>query len=288
MIFTLGVFVVAILAALLAWGRLGDHLKVVGPTKDNYRGLPIFSASGIILIAVEALVVANVYWGFSASIYGSHALAVLCLVAIFGLLGWIDDTKAQSLAGGFEGHIRASLTQRSMTTGLMKLVGGVVVAFFAVWIADISEGLVELTRGAAIVALGANLLNLFDRAPARSSKISLLWFLLLFVPILVWGDIYSMLHLVWAAGVVGASIGLAPSELLERHMQGDTGVNPTGAVLGFCTLLVSGNLVQWGVLVILALLNLLSEKVSFSSVIERNALLSRIDRAGLRPRGIKS
>ncbi len=97
-----------------------------------------------------------------------------------------------------------------------------------------------------------------------------------------------MLHLVWAAGVVGASIGLAPSELLERHMQGDTGVNPTGAVLGFCTLLVSGNLVQWGVLVILALLNLLSEKVSFSSVIERNALLSRIDRAGLRPRGIKS
>ena len=72
-VFTLGVFVVAILAALLAWGRLGDHLKVVGPTKDNYRGLPIFSASGIILIAVEALVVANVYW-VSVHRYMAHML----------------------------------------------------------------------------------------------------------------------------------------------------------------------------------------------------------------------
>ena len=46
-----------------------------------------------------------------------------------------------------------------MTTGLMKLVGGVVVAFFAVWIADISEGLVELTRGAAMDAARAGFLD---------------------------------------------------------------------------------------------------------------------------------
>jgi len=151
-----------------------------------------------------------------------------------------------------------------------------------VLIADISDGLVEMTRCAAIVALSANLLNLFDRAPARSSKISFLWFIILLVSVLIWGDSYSAVHLVWAAGVVGASVGLMPAELIERHMQGDTGVNATGALLGFSTVLVSASTVQWVVLVVLAGFNLASEQTSFSQVIADNALLSRVDRAGTR------
>ena len=65
-------------------------------------------------------------------------------------------------------------------------------------------------------------------------------------------------------------------------MQGDTGVNVTGALLGFSTFMVSAPVVQWVVLAVLASLNLASERMSFSEVIASNPLLSRIDEAGVR------
>ncbi|MEC7874585.1 MAG: hypothetical protein VX823_08925, partial [Actinomycetota bacterium] len=170
------------------------------------------------------------------------------------------------------------------STGVLKLVGGVLVSFGAVLIADVSDGLVGLARSAAIVALGANLLNLLDRAPARSSKVAMFSFITLFVATAVWGNSDSVLNLVWAAGVVGASVGLAPSELMERHMQGDTGVNTTGAVLAFSVVLVGSSLVQWIALVVLAGLNLVSERTSFSEVIAGNAALDRLDRMGAQHR----
>ena len=282
MVLTIGVFLIAAVAALLAWGRLGSALTIPSLQKENYRGALIFAVSGIFVVALEVIIVVNLYWGFRPSLHGSHVVAVLVLVITFGLLGWVDDTRGGNSVGGFKGHLRSVVSERVVSTGLVKLVGGVLVSLAAVLIADISDGLVEMTRCAAIVALSANLLNLFDRAPARSSKISFLWFIILLVSVLIWGDSYSAVHLVWAAGVVGASVGLMPAELIERHMQGDTGVNATGALLGFSTVLVSASTVQWVVLVVLAGFNLASEQTSFSQVIADNALLSRVDRAGTR------
>ena len=279
-ILTLGVFVVGLIAALLAWGRLGSVLKSPGLQKQNYRGVSIFGISGIFVVALEVLIIGNLYWGFRPSLYGSHVIAVLLLVLVFGTLGFFDDIKSENAGGGFEGHLGLAVSERAVTTGLVKLVGGVLVSLAAVFIADIDAGLVGLTRGAAIVALSANLLNLFDRAPARSSKVSLLWFAALLVSVFIWGDSYAGVHLVWAAGVVGISTGLMPSELIERHMQGDTGVNATGAILGFCTVLVSTSTIQWIVLALLAGFNLASERTSFSQVIADNPLLSRLDRVG--------
>tara|TARA_Y100001936_G_C15937427_1_gene592820 strand:- start:666 stop:875 length:210 start_codon:yes stop_codon:yes gene_type:complete len=65
-------------------------------------------------------------------------------------------------------------------------------------------------------------------------------------------------------------------------MQGDTGVNVTGALLGFSTFMVSTAVIQWVAVAALALLNLASERTSFSEVIAANPLLSRIDEAGIR------
>ena len=271
MILTIGTFIVALVAALLAWGRTGPYLVNWGLRKDNYRGQSLFAVSGIIVVAIEVIVVVNLYWGFNASLSGSHAVAVL-----------MDDAGAKESGGGFRGHIASSYSEHAITTGLLKLLGGVAVSIGAVLVADITEGLVELTRGAAIVALSANLLNLFDRAPARSTKVSCLWFLVLLISVSIWGDSYAPIHLVWAAGVVGATTGLAPSELMERHMQGDTGVNVTGALLGFSTVLVSTTLIQWLLLAALAALNLASERTSFSQVIAANAFLRRLDQAGTR------
>ena len=280
MVLTFGVFVVGLVAALLAWGRLGSAIAAPGLQKQNYRHISVFGVSGILLVALEVLIVGNLYWGFRSSLYGSHVVAVLLLVLVFGALGFLDDVKKEGSGGGFEGHLRSAISEGAVTTGLMKLVGGVLVSLIAIFVADISNGLVGLTRGAAIVALSANLLNLFDRAPARSSKVSLLWFVVLLVSVSIWGDPYAAIHLVWAAGVVGISMGLMPSELIERHMQGDTGVNTTGAILGFCTVLVSAPTIQWIVLAVLAGFNLASERTSFSQVIADNPFLSRLDGLG--------
>ena len=174
MVLTIGVFLIAAVAALLAWGRLGSALTIPSLQKENYRGALIFAVSGIFVVALEVIIVVNLYWGFRPSLHGSHVVAVLVLVLTFGLLGWVDDTRGGNSVGGFKGHLRSVVSERVVSTGLVKLVGGVLVSLAAVLIADISDGLVEMTRCAAIVALSANLLNLFDRAPARSSKISIL------------------------------------------------------------------------------------------------------------------
>tara|TARA_B100002049_G_scaffold237057_1_gene225888 strand:- start:32 stop:892 length:861 start_codon:yes stop_codon:yes gene_type:complete len=283
-ILTIGTFLVALVGALLCWGRLGLSLSKPQWEKENYRGRLVVGVSGVFIVLIEILIIGNLYWGFSDSLDGTHAVAVLILVAAFGLLGWVDDTRAEETGGGFRGHLGSVISDGVLSTGILKLVGGILVSFGAVLLADASDGLVGLARSAAIVALGANLLNLFDRAPARSSKVAVLWFVILVVSVVIWGDSYSPLHLVWASGVVGASVGLAPSELMERHMQGDIGVNATGAVLGFSTILVGSSLAQWVTLCVLAALNLMSEGTSFSQVIAHNPALDRLDRLGAQHR----
>lgn len=283
-ILTIGTCLVALVGALFAWGRLGSSLSRPQWQKENYRGRVIVGVSGVFVVLIEVLVIGNLYWGFSGALYGAHALAALILVLAFGLLGWIDDTRAEKTGGGLQGHLETAISDGTFSTGMLKLVGGILVSFGAVIIADVGDGLVGLARSAAIVALGANLLNLLDRAPARSSKVALLWFLTLLVLTTALGDSSSVVHLIWASGVVGASVGLVPSELMERHMQGDTGVNATGAVLGFSTVLVGSSVAEWIALGVLAVLNLASERTSFSQVIAENATLDRLDRLGAQHR----
>jgi hypothetical protein len=278
-ILTIGTFLVALVGALFAWGRLGSSLSRPQWQKENYRGSVIVGVSGVFVVLIEVLVIGNLYWGFSGALSGAHALAALILVLAFGLLGWIDDTRAEKTGGGLQGHLEAAISDGTFSTGMLKLVGGILVSFGAVIIADVGDGLVGLARGAAIVALGANLLNLLDRAPARSSKAALLWFLTLFLLTAALADSYSVVHLIWASGV-----GLLPSELMERHMQGDTGVNATGALLGFSTVLVGSSVAEWITLGVLAVLNLASERTSFSQVIAENTTLDRLDRLGAQHR----
>ncbi len=65
-------------------------------------------------------------------------------------------------------------------------------------------------------------------------------------------------------------------------MLGDAGANPLGATLGLATVLAVSPMTRNWVLVVLLALNLVSERVSFSRVIERVPPLRVIDRAGRR------
>ncbi|MBA3303588.1 MAG: hypothetical protein H0U26_06935, partial [Acidimicrobiia bacterium] len=77
-------------------------------------------------------------------------------------------------------------------------------------------------------------------------------------------------------------LALLGADLGERLMLGDTGANAIGAALGFGVVITTSLGTRVALAVVLLALNLASEVVSFSSVIERVAPLRALDRFGRR------
>lgn len=200
---------------------------------------------------------------------GAATGAVALLVVAMSLAGELDDRRGDEPDRGFRGHLRAVRGGR-ITGGMVKLLTGGLAGLAAG--ALVGDGVMVVVVGAA-VALGANLLNLTDRAPGRAAKV---W-LLLAVPLLIWGDPGWT---VAAAPLGGALLGCLGADLRERAMLGDAGANPLGAVLG----LGLGVSLPPPALIVAALLlfaaNLSSERWSFSQIIDRTWWLRAVDRLG--------
>ena len=191
-----------------------------------------------------------------------------------GLLGFVDDVLGTGEDRGFKGHLRALATGR-VTTGLCKIIGGVAVAFVLASQDDFITGK-RLLSDAVLIALAANLGNLLDRAPGRVIKVGLVaW-----IPIAILAGTGAVG--VAVAPVMGAFAGLLGDDLRERLMIGDTGANVIGAVLGLACVLEVGRGARNVILVVLVVLNVAAEFVSFSRVIERVPVLRALDHAGRR------
>jgi hypothetical protein len=83
-----------------------------------------------------------------------------------------------------------------------------------------------------------------------------------------------------AAAGLGPLLAVWRFDLGERGMIGDAGANSMGAFLGFIT---ATALPLWAlciVAVLLFIINALSEKVSFSAIVEGNAFLKALDDLG--------
>jgi UDP-N-acetylmuramyl pentapeptide phosphotransferase/UDP-N-acetylglucosamine-1-phosphate transferase len=237
--------------------------------RENYRRHVLPTAGG--LVAVVAVLAVEGCWALLDGT-GVHHVYVLVALA-FGALGFVDDLLGSGGDGrGFVGHVRALLGGR-LTTGGLKLFGGGAAALVACAAID-GDRVGRLLVDAALVALAANLANLFDRAPGRTLKVGGLCFVVLA------GLSGLDRDLAGVAVAVGALLALLPADLGERLMVGDTGANPLGAVLALGLVLVAP---FWGRAAALAVVlgfNLLSEAVSFSAVIDRVGVLRWVDRAG--------
>lgn len=248
-------------------------------TRVNYRGHPLSTASGLLLVvavvAVEGARTIVELLGASDGTTARDRLIVLAAVVGFGSLGFIDDVLGDNNEKGLKGHVRA-LGHGRVTTGFMKLGGGAAIALVIAG-AALGDQPARIVIDAAVVALAANMGNLFDRAPGRTLKVGLFAYLPLAV---VAGTGAAGLAL---AVVVGAAAGLLPSDLAERSMLGDTGANALGAALGIVAVLTLAPNTRSVVAVVLLALTLLSEVVSFSAVIARVPPLHLIDRLGRRP-----
>lgn len=267
------------LAALVLERAARPVLGAPALRRTNYRGRELATAGGLVIVlavlVVEAARTAMAEFGVGEELSDSLLRSVVLFACFaFAFLGLIDDLLGTEGDRGFRGHLRA-LVRGRLTTGALKLFGGGVVAIVLTAAPGEVSGR-RLLADAALVALAANLGNLLDRAPGRTLKVGLL----LYVPIaLAAGTSPVGLAL---APVLGASVGLLPADLGERLMLGDTGANLIGAVLGLGVVLETSRPVRTGVLVALVALNLVSERVSYSRVIDATPGLRHLDRLGRR------
>ena len=270
--------VLAALAGLLS-GRLVWFL--LRPTfghevfqRENFRGRSLPTAVGVVMpVALVLVEGGRALLGGHAELTTSRALVVLAVVG-FGLLGLVDDLGGVGEATGFRGHLVA-LGRGRLTTGGLKLAGGAAVALLVCGPVDGGRTSM-LVADAALVALAANLGNLLDRRPGRVIKVGAVAFAVLAALVARRSVLTDV------AVVVGAGLALLLDDLHEHLMVGDVGANVLGGAVGLGVVLTTSRPTRLVVLVVAAGLNLASEAVSFTRVIEAVPPLRALDRWGRR------
>ena len=275
-----GAFAVGLVAAALVWVLSAGAFGGATFQRENFRGRALPTAVGIVValvvLATDAVAAVVLAAGAEPDAAAVEALRLTTFTALgFGLLGLLDDLGGAGESGGFGAHLRALAAGR-LTTGAIKLFGGAAVAVVVVATRE-PDSVGRVLADGALMALAANLGNLFDRAPGRTIKVALVAFVVL---VLAVGAEPSLAGVALA---MGAAAGLLTADLGERLMLGDAGANVLGAVLGLGVVLTCSPGVRTVVLVVVALLNLASERVSFSRVIAATPPLRAADRWGRLP-----
>lgn len=239
--------------------------------RTNYRGREVNLLGGI-ATGLGALAV-------GAGLGGAPGAAATVATSTAGLIGALDDADTSAAAKGFRGHLRA-LARGEVTTGAVKLFGiaaaGQVAAALGTGAGSrgqdarpVGTRLVDVATSGMLIAGTANLINLFDLRPGRGLKVSAA----LAVPVAA-GCTPGAPLATGALAVVAASWD---GELGERTMLGDAGANSMGALVGTALALHSSARVRAGALAAVLVLTAISEKVSFSRVIEATPMLRAVD-----------
>ncbi|SPT74356.1 Uncharacterised protein [Arcanobacterium haemolyticum] len=251
-------------------GKAAKRLPLDSWERPSFKGTSVSLVSG-------AQLAGGMMAGTLLTARGSIRGASLVATGAGAAAGYIDDHCEGSFAAqgkGFRGHLGA-LKQGKVTSGVAKIAiigAGATVAGICLEKPRSFSGLIAAGVDALLIASTANLINLLDLRPGRALKAS--------------GMVALPLALVQKDGgvplyaLMGAGILVAPDDLNGTTMLGDLGANAMGAQLGVslaATLPVPARLLA---LAGVAGLTLASEKVSFSSVIEHNRILSMIDAFG--------
>jgi len=273
------------LGALLAPTLLAG-LERAGVVRENYRGLVLPAAAGILIAVVAALSVGPL--AALDELAGSDTLApeagaALVFVVGVAMLGLVDDLLGgRRPAGaavdmgaprGLRGHARAA-ARGDFSTGLVKALGALGLALYV--LSGDGRSAAEYLVGVGVLVLSTNLFNLLDLRPGRAGKA----FVLLGVVLTLgsW-DTYAL----EALGLfIGPALVLLPYDLRERAMLGDAGSNVLGAVAGLWLVLALGPTGEAIARGVLAVLTLYGEFRSISALVDRNPLMRRLDSFGRR------
>ncbi len=260
-------------AAALLVARVALQAPAAALLRVNYRGVTVPAVLGGPLLAGtgSAIVVMALWTGYRETAFRPEiAGAVAAVAAIMCGAGFFDDRRGDELPRGFRGHLRA-FEGGSMTGGIVKLFAGALAGVVGGLL--VADRLVVIIEVALLVGLTANLFNLLDRAPGRAGKTGVaVASVLLLSGTPSWG--------LAASGLIGALLVILPLDLKERAMLGDAGANALGAVLGLGVAEALDEPPRVAAVVLLLLLNLASERWSFSRIIEATPPLRALDRLG--------
>jgi UDP-N-acetylmuramyl pentapeptide phosphotransferase/UDP-N-acetylglucosamine-1-phosphate transferase len=256
--------------------------------RTNFRGHDVSLAGGIAYAAGAGAVAAATGGpvGLAAAVAGLGAGAVGAYDDIVG------NRPEQRSAKGFRGHL-AALREGRVTSGIVKVAGvgvsglaaaGLLARPAAPSLADLlapppprvgrAARSADIVLSGALIAGTANLFNLFDLRPGRAVKVGLL----VGGPVALAGGPAAPV----AAAACGAAAAVLPADLDEQIMLGDSGANALGALLGTALAARCGRRTRWALLAGVLALTALSEKVSFTRVIERTPVLRALDQLGRR------
>ncbi|EEH64187.1 hypothetical protein HMPREF0044_0476 [Gleimia coleocanis DSM 15436] len=236
--------------------------------RTNHAGNTVTLATGPALSA--GLVAGNLVAGNFA------AASALAATGTAGLYDDVDQGEhdGEQIAKGLKGHFNA-LRNGYISTGVLKVaVIGASAGTYALYRAvksskPVPQRVVECFVDTALIAGCANLGNLFDLRPGRALKVAV---------------IASILN----AGVAGAQVSLTlatmavvtEEDLAGKAMLGDAGANPLGMMVGMQSANIKCLPVKTAVCGLVVGLNVLSEKVSFTKVIENTPVLHKLDMLG--------
>lgn len=234
----------------------------------NFTGETVSLAEGAALSS--GLIVGNLALGN----YGS-ALS-LAATGIAGAYDDLDQGKhdGKQIAKGLRGHFQA-LRNGHLSSGAMKVaVIGTCAAGYALRKAQQKQGkpaqkITEVLVDTALIAGTANLANLFDLRPGRALKVAALG---------------SLLNTKTAGKETLTTLIpialLAEEDLQGKTMLGDMGANPLGLIVGIQTTQIKTLALKTLICSGVVALNLVSEKISFTQIIENNSVLNHLDQLG--------
>jgi UDP-N-acetylmuramyl pentapeptide phosphotransferase/UDP-N-acetylglucosamine-1-phosphate transferase len=270
--------IIVIIAVTLIIARLLMHniIKMLVKTNKgictavNYNGRHIPAIGGIVFIPILLVAILLLLLNRPENFVGY--ISYLTLVLSMGFVGIIDDLIGVRSIKGLFNHIRSTL-KGTITTGFLKALTGLLVS----WIIclGMTRSYFELVLNVLIISLFANTINLFDLRPGRAIKVYMSMSLVLLiaaagrlteaVPVIIL-DMAALCYIVY--------------DLREICMLGDTGANILGITLGYYSSLFLGFKGKLIILALLVFINLMAERLSISSLINRNKVLSYLDSLG--------
>ncbi|MEC9488021.1 MAG: hypothetical protein UMV23_00825 [Halanaerobium sp.] len=238
---------------------------------NNYRGRQVISLFGLPLAV--SLVVTYIFsplWGVPPA----GAVALVQVVIFLGLTGLIDDYFGKGTdpvqARGFAGHLGELLQNGRVTSGLLKLLLISLLGFYLALQQAVSFQ--DFLSSLLLVPLAANTVNLFDLRPLRAIKA----FALFSLPLAGGLEVFWQAYL----PIPAVLLPYIPIEAREEGMLGDTGANLLGGLLGYFYLSLASWPVKASLSLLLLLINLSAERISFSCLICENPLLNYLDSLG--------
>jgi len=243
-------------------------LAKLGMVRPNFQGTPIPVGFGLVILLWSAPILALL---MPLDPRGHLQIkAYLAVLVGMGLLGLLDDLKGDRRAAGLRGHLRAFL-HGEITTGFVKAAGGLLLAI-VVSRMRLHDGWADALLDGAIIALSANALNLLDVRPGRACAVFLA------CALIVVAAQVARHRVPWLLFVVAPALLVYPRDARAEVMLGDTGSNLLGGTLGLSLVLVASPLaIRAGLLALLVVLHVISERHSLSALIEQNPVLRRLD-----------